>query len=192
MANISDKKNPAEPFKKALAEATKALANDPDLGVVFSVDPPGMSNDQLRLPQVTRRMTRDEVLLARGNADAFALRRRFHNPSTNARYEPLGNMARELYDSMEAARCEAVGAKSMPGTAGNIDSKISFEAESKGYGQLTEASQAPLPVAAGYLIRHLATGRDLPPAANNVMNLWKDFIQTSAGDNLESLETVLD
>jgi cobaltochelatase CobT len=192
LANISDKKNPAEPFKKALAEATKALANDPDLGVVFSVDPPGMSNDQLSLPQVTRRMTRDEVLLARGNADAFALRRRFHNPSTNARYEPLGNMARELYDSMEAARCEAVGAKSMPGTAGNIDSKISFEAESKGYGQLTEASQAPLPVAAGYLIRHLATGRDLPPAANNVMNLWKDFIQTSAGDNLESLETVLD
>jgi len=192
LANISDKKNPAEPFKKALAEATKALANDPDIGVVFSVDPPGMSDDQLRLPQVTRRMTKDEVLLARGNADAFALRRRFHNPSTNARYEPLGNMARELYDSMEAARCEAVGAKSMPGTAGNIDAKIASEADNKGYGQLTEASQAPLPVAAGYLIRHLATGRVLPPAANNVMNLWKDFIESSAGDNLETLETVLD
>ena len=33
--------NPADPFKKALAEATKVLANDPDLSITYSVDPPG-------------------------------------------------------------------------------------------------------------------------------------------------------
>ena len=70
--------NPADPFKKALAEATKTLADDAELSVTYSVDPPGATNDAVRLPQVTRRMTRDEVLLARGTADAFALRRRFH------------------------------------------------------------------------------------------------------------------
>ncbi|PTX54038.1 cobaltochelatase CobT subunit [Litoreibacter ponti] len=183
--------NPADPFKKALAEATKTLANDPDLGVAYSVDPPGMTNDQVRLPQVTRRMTRQEVLMARGTADAFALRRRFHNPSTNARYEPQGNMARDLYDAMETARCEAMGARTMPGTAGNIDAKIGSEAERKGYGQITEASQAPLSVAAGYLIRHLATGRELPADAANVMNLWKDFIEGAAGGTLEDLQDVL-
>ncbi len=190
MANKND--NPADPFKKALAEATKTLANDPDLGVSFSVDPPGMTNDQVRLPQVTRRMTKDEVLLARGTADAYALRRRFHNPSTNNRYEPQGNMARDLYDAMETARCEAMGARAMPGTAGNIDAKIGSEASRKGYEQITEPGQAPLSVAAGYLIRHLATGRDLPKGADNVMNLWKDFIEQSAGGTLENLEDVLD
>ncbi len=183
--------NPADPFKKALAEATKTLANDPDLGVSYSVDPPGMTNDQVRLPQVTRRMTKDEVLLARGTADAYALRRRFHNTSTANRYEPQGNMARDLYDAMETARCEAMGARTMPGTAGNIDAKIGNEADRKGYAGVTEAAQAPLSVAAGYLIRHLATGRDLPPAAGNVMNLWKDFIEGAAGGTLEDLQDVL-
>lgn len=184
--------NPADPFKKALAEATKTLANDPDLNVSFSVDPSGMANDQMRLPQVTRRMTKDEVLLARGTADAYALRRRFHNPATANRYLPQGNMARDLYDAMETARCEAMGARTMPGTAGNIDAKIGNEADRKGYGSITEANQAPLSVAAGYLIRHLATGRELPESASNVMNLWKDFIEQSAGGTLEDVQNVLD
>ncbi len=189
---MSKNDNPADPFKKALAEATKTLANDPDMGVSFSVDPPGMTSDQVRLPQVTRRMTRDEVMLARGTADAYALRRRFHNQATNSRYIPQGNMARDLYDAMETARCEAMGARAMPGTAGNIDAKIGSEADRKGYGQITDSAQAPLSTAAGYLIRHLATGRDLPPSATNVMNLWKDFIEQSAGGTLENLHEVLD
>ena len=63
--------NPADPFKKALAEATKTMADDPDLTVTYSVDPPGMTADAMRLPQVSRRMTREEVLVARGTADAL-------------------------------------------------------------------------------------------------------------------------
>ena len=104
--------NPADPFKKALAEATKVLANDRELTVTYSVDPAGQTADSIRLPQVTRRMTRDEVLLARGTADAFALRHKFHDPKVAARYMPQGQMARELYDAMETARTEAVGAGS--------------------------------------------------------------------------------
>ncbi|MEM7644589.1 MAG: cobaltochelatase subunit CobT, partial [Pseudomonadota bacterium] len=61
--------NPAEPFKKALAEATKVMADDPELSVSYSVDPAGLAGDNMRLPQVSRRMTRDEVLQARGTAD---------------------------------------------------------------------------------------------------------------------------
>ena len=64
MSKPSD--NPADPFKKALAEATKVMANDPDLSVTFTVDPPGATRETVRLPQVSRRMTREEVLIARG------------------------------------------------------------------------------------------------------------------------------
>ncbi|MEM8751470.1 MAG: cobaltochelatase subunit CobT, partial [Pseudomonadota bacterium] len=64
---MTDKpQNPVEPFKKALGEATRAMANEPELNVTYSVDPPGVANDTLRLPQITRRMTRAEVMLARG------------------------------------------------------------------------------------------------------------------------------
>ena len=184
--------NPADAFKKALSEATKVLANDPDLNVSYSVDPAGLSGDAMRLPQVSRRMTREEVMLARGTADAMALNRRYHNGQTHARYTPQGEMARELYEAMETARCEAVGARDMPGTAGNIDAKIAHDAMRKGYDQVKQAADAPLAVAAGYLIRHLATGRDLPSGATNVMELWRPFIEQQAGGTLEDLDAILD
>ena len=105
MSKPSD--NPADPFKKALAEATKTLAHDPELSVSFTVDPSGISGEQMRLPQVSRRMSREEVLLARGTADALAFNRRYHSADTHARYAPTEGMARELYQAMETARCEA-------------------------------------------------------------------------------------
>ena len=183
--------NPADPFKKALAEATKVLANDPELSITYSVDPPGSSPDSIRLPQVSRKMTRQEVLLARGTADAMAMRHKYHNLSTFNRYAPQGQMAKDIYDAMETARCEAVGAKDMPGTASNIDAKIENEALRQGFGDIKEASQAPLATAAGYLVRHLATGRELPKDAANVMNLWRSFIEGQTEGNLESLEESL-
>jgi len=183
--------NPADPFKKALAEATKVLADDAELTVSYSVDPAGMSGDAMRLPQVSRRLTRDEVLLARGTADAMAMHRRYHDGSTHARYAPQGDIARELYEAMETARCEAMGARDMPGTAGNIDAKIGHEALRRGYDQINDASDAPLSAAAGYLVRHLATGRDMPEGAQNVMELWRGFIEDQCGGKLDDINDVL-
>ena len=179
--------NPADPFKKALSEATKVMANDPELSVTFSVDPSGASDQNIRLPQISRRMTREEVLLARGTADALALRHKYHDAGTFNRYVPQGQVARDIYNAMETARCEAVGASDMPGTAGNIDAKIKNEALRQGFGDIHEASQVPLATAAGYLVRHLATGRDLPPDATNVMNLWRDFIEAQTEGSLSNL-----
>ena len=189
MSKPSD--NPADPFKKALSDATRVLANDAEVSVSFTVDPPGMTKEAMRLPQVTRRMTRDEVLLARGTADGFALKRRFHNVGTHTRYMPSGEMARDLYESMETARCEAVGAQHMPGTAGNIDARIAHDAERKGYAQIRSQTEAPLSVAAGLLIREMATGRELPRGAKSVADLWRPFFEEQAGETLENLDHVL-
>ncbi|WP_114287443.1 cobaltochelatase subunit CobT [Candidatus Halocynthiibacter alkanivorans] len=189
--SVNKNNNPADPFKKALAQATKVMADDPDLGVTYSVDPPGMTADSVRLPQVSRRMTRHEVLLARGTADSFALQRKYHDNPTHNRYLPQGQMARDIYEAMESARCEAVGARDMPGTAGNIDAKIENEAMRKGWSGIKERGEAPLPVAAGLLLRHLATGRDLPEGADNVMGLWREFIEGKAGDTLANIDALL-
>jgi cobaltochelatase CobT len=183
--------NPAEPFKKALAEATRVMADDPDLTVSYSVDPPGMTADTVRLPQISRRLTREEVLIARGTADAFALRRKHHSVEIYNKYSPTGQMARDLYEAMENARCEAVGARDMPGTLGNIDAKIANEADRKGYGQIRSTQDAPLAQAAGYMIRHLATGRPMPGGAANVMELWRPFIEQQVAGTLEKIDETL-
>ena len=124
--------NPADPFKKALSEATRALAEDRELNVTFSADPSGVAGDTMRLPQVSRRMGRDEILLARGTADALAMRMRHHDAATHSRFAPAGPMARELYEAMETARCEALGARDMPGALSNIDARIGADADKKG------------------------------------------------------------
>ena len=190
MASNSD--NPADPFKKALAEATKVMANNPELNVNFTVDPSGISGDSIRLPQISRRMSREEVLIARGTSDALALYHRYHNEKTHARYVPEGGIAQEIYEAMETARCEALGARDMPGTAGNIDAKIASETDRVGYRDIKDRSDAPLSDAAGFLIRSLATGRELPEGAQNVLNLWRDFLETQAGRTIENVSDQLE
>ncbi|MDO5706774.1 MAG: cobaltochelatase subunit CobT, partial [Paracoccus sp. (in: a-proteobacteria)] len=183
--------NPADPFKKALTEATRALAGEHELNVTFSADPAGMSGDTMRLPQVSRRMTRDEILLARGTADALAMKLRHHDAGTHARYAPAGPMARELYEAMETARCEALGARDMPGALSNIDARIGAEADKKGWAQIKAASDAPLSVAAGLILRQAATGRALPPGAQHIADLWRPFVEQQAAGTLDDLSAAL-
>ena len=184
--------NPADPFKKALGEATRALAGEAELDVTYSADPPGRTNTGLRLPQVSRRMTRAEVMLARGTADAFALLERFHNPATNSRYAPPGETARAIFDAMETARCEAIGARAMDGVADNLDARLSDECDRRGYAALKQTSEAPMHEAAAFMLRQKLTGRPLPAAAQNVLDIWQDFFDghvesdlTALGDTLE-------
>jgi len=184
--------NPADPFKKALEHATKALANTPELSVTFSVDPPGFSNDTMRLPQVSRRMTRDEVLQARGTADAMALRLRFHNDAIHNRYMPQGRAAREIYDAMATARCESVGARVMPGTATNIDAKLEAEAVKLGYDDAQSMNDVPMASALGYYLRQVSTGRDMPPAVANALAQWKTTIEQRSGETFKNLGDTMD
>ncbi|WP_439103566.1 cobaltochelatase subunit CobT [Celeribacter marinus] len=184
--------NPADPFKKALADATRVLADDAELTVTFSMDPAGLTNDTVRLPQISRRMTKDEVLIARGTADALAMRHKYHDGKTFNRYAPQGQMAYDIYDALETARCEAVGARAMPGTASNIDAKIGNDAMRRGYDGITKSEDAPLAQAMGYYLRHMATGRELPGGAANVMALWRDFIEQQTQGDFDDLDSFLD
>jgi cobaltochelatase CobT len=184
--------NPADPFKKALGEATRALAGEPELDVSYSADPPGKTNSGLRLPQVSRRMTRAEVMLARGTADSFALRERFHNPVTNARYAPPGETARAIFDALESARCEAIGARAMEGVANNLDARLSADCDRRGYQAMKSSTEAPMAEAAGFLMRQKLTGRPLPTGAQNVLDLWQDFFDGHLESDLASSSNLED
>ncbi len=185
-------RNQIESFKKALSETTRSIAEDRELAVRFSADPSGISRDTISLPHIGSRVSKSSLSVSRGIADGLALRRRYHNPDTHMKYLPEGETARSLFESMESARCEAVGARAMPGTATNIDARIADQAIRKGYSQISDQSEAPLPEALGYMIRHLATERELPESAGIVLDLLKNHIESKAGNTLEGLERALD
>src|SRR5690625_1783596 len=189
---IKKSDNPSEPFKKALGEATRALARNHDLEITYSADPPGRTNTGMRLPQISRRMTRDEVLLARGTADAYALRERFHDASINARYSPQGPVAREIFDALETARVEAIGARAMPGVADNLDALLAATAERKGYADMTSHEDSPMHEAAGLMLRKAVTGRELPEGSEHLLNLWKDHLDEHLGSDLEGIPQMLE
>ena len=180
--------NPADPFKKALAEATKSLANEPELNVSYTIDPPGISNETIRLPQVSRNLTKEEVLLARGTADAYALKIRFHDEQTHKRYMPQGQVAKDLYEAMETVRVESLGAKVMPGTASNIDAKIEAECIKLGYDSVSNPADAPISAAASFLLRRLATDRKLPKAAQNLVDLRADLFGHDTNSTMKDLK----
>ncbi|WBU55667.1 cobaltochelatase subunit CobT [Paracoccus sediminicola] len=185
--------NPADPFKKALTEATRALADDAELNVTYTADPSGVAGDTMRLPQISRRMGRDEIIQARGTADSLAMRIRHHDAETHARYAPSGPLAHEIYDAVETARVEALGARHMPGALSNIDAKMGAEAVRRGYDQARQPADVPLPAAAGYLLREAATGRALPPGAAEAAELWRPFVTQQAGHVLDAArETIPD
>lgn len=199
MGNVMSKKtdNPAEPFRKAVTETTRALAGEAELSVKFSVDPPGLSGDTARLPQVSHRMTAQEVRLARGHGDAYAMRRRHHDDGVHAQYSPSGDTARQLFDAMENARIEALAAKQMPGVGDNLDVLLTEEAKRKGWGdasggRLGGEGEIDLSDAARLLIRQHGSGRDLPDSAASALARWKDTLETQTGESLQDLDGCLD
>ena len=103
------------PFKSALEKTTRALADDGNLKLSVSGSINQMEGQTAKIPQISRKMTKEAVLLARGNADALALKKRFHNDQIHERYLPQGQLAKQLYNNLETARCEIIGAKCYQG-----------------------------------------------------------------------------
>ncbi len=177
----------AAPFKKALSLAMRAMANDADLNVTFTPDPAGVSGEIARLPQISRALKNDEILMARGTSDVLALHKRFHNETVHNRYLPQGAQAVALYDTMAKARCEALGARAMPGTAGNIDAKLESDALKQNFDVAQSFKDVPMEIALGYYLRQKITGRVLPATITHALAQWETIINERSGARFDDI-----
>jgi len=66
------KEAPLDPFKRALTLATRSIAADSTVEVVFSSEPPGLNGKTARLPEPSRIPSKAEIAVIRGHADAAA------------------------------------------------------------------------------------------------------------------------
>ena len=176
--------SPTAPFKNALEKTTRALAEDSELKLSVSGSSTELDGHTAKIPQISRKMTKDEVMLARGNADALALKKRFHNSLLHDHYLPTGQLAQQLYQNLETARCEIIGAQILPGTATNLDAKITEDIKQRSQVADVDSQDLTIAEAAGYMLRQIATGRPLPKSAEVLTEKWREFIQTEAGATL--------
>ena len=92
------KPDPLAPFKRAVALATRSLAANKSMNVVFSSDAPGYDGKTVRLPQPSRAMSRKEVAIIRGHADAIALMISLHDAKVHASLTPPSGAAKSAFE----------------------------------------------------------------------------------------------
>ena len=180
------------PFKTALEKTTRALADDPNLSLAVSGSTNILAGTSAKIPQIPRNMNKNEVLLARGNADALALKRRFHDTELYKRYLPKGQLAQKLYNNLETTRCEIIGIKALPGTGTNLDAKIIEEIKQREQIADVDAADFSIADAAGYFLRQFATNRPLPEVAHTLTEKWRELIQSEAGKTITDASRAFD
>ncbi|MFO0994643.1 MAG: cobaltochelatase subunit CobT [Hyphomicrobiales bacterium] len=178
---------PAGEFKRALTLAMKTIAEEPELTVTFGSEAPGLSGTKAKLPQVTNDLTVNEVAIARGVSDSFALRIANHSDSVHNHYRPEGRNARAVYEAAEQARVEAIGARAMPGMAMNLTAMLDDRYQKRPTVGASDRANAPLEEAVGLLIRERLTGLPPPQHAKLLLDLWRPWIEERAKTNFDHL-----
>ncbi|MGI9301276.1 MAG: cobaltochelatase subunit CobT [Gammaproteobacteria bacterium] len=181
-----------EEFQRATAAATRALAKDGELSVEFVAAPASVSGSTVRLPRPARNLPYEEVSQVRGEADAIALRRRYHDTGIHARATPADAVAREVFEAMEQTRCETLGARRMAGVATNLDAALEQHCRRMGFAQITEREEAPLADVMRLLTRETLAGAAPPPVAAKVVDLWRSQVSADARMAMSQLSQHLD
>ena len=191
-SNKGGNDGPVEEFRRVTAAAMRAMAHEPELTVSFTPDPPGISGEEARLPLPARDLPAEEVSVVRGEADAMALRLRHHNSELHQTRLPSAPAARALYDAVEQARVEAIGANRMTGVADNLSAALEMRCRDKGFARVTQRDQAPVSEAVALLVREALTGATPPPSARQMVDVWRPFVESKIGAAFSSLGDSLD
>ncbi|HUI95816.1 MAG TPA: cobaltochelatase subunit CobT [Xanthobacteraceae bacterium] len=186
------KEAPTEPFKRAVTGCLRAIARHPELEVAFAAERPGMVGGKARLPEPPRKLTRGDAAIVRGHADAIALRMACHDPAVHRRLIPGGQQARAVFEAVEQARVEAIGARRMQGVAANLSAMLDDKFHRGKFDEVTDRADAPIEEAIAMMVRERLTGMTPPPAAKRLVDLWRPWIEGRAGRALDKLEKLVE
>src|SRR3974390_1501865 len=188
----SSKESPAEPFKRAVTGCVRALARKPELEVSFAAERPGLMGGKVRLPEPPRKLSKAEAAIVRGHADSIALRIACPDAAIHRRLQPAGQQARAVFEAVEQARVEAIGARRMDGVAQNLTAMLDERFHRAKFDGITDRADAPIEDALALMVRERLTGLAPPRAAKRLVDLWRPLIEDRAGRNLDRLESLLE
>jgi len=183
---------PIETYKRALSAATKALSGERELDVQYGGEIGVLTRrgdeTQIVLPVPPTQPTKKAIAKSRGEADALALRLALHDGDVYAKNLPNPGPAQAIYEALEQARIEALGARVLAGVGDNLHAAQDARARRRGYhrGDL-EQKDAPLAEAIGVLAREVFHGRPAPKGAKGLLAAWRDYIFEMGGGELETL-----
>lgn len=189
----SNKPDAAAPFKGAVGATLRAVAGKPDIEVAFTSDRPILTKDKARIANLPRLPTARDIAIARGQADAMAMRLAAHDEGTHRRRAPLDPEARAAFDALEQARVEALGCKRLPGMRQNLAEALEDRLFRANFGQVAEKNDAPLAEALGVMLRERLGGIEVPESGQTLVDLWREDVESRCTRSLAALsESIAD
>ena len=182
---------PTEPFKRALAHAARSLAETPDLEVVFSGETPGLVGRRATLPHPPRDLNGREAARIRGLADQMALRLAHHDETAHSRLRPVANESAAVFEAIEQARIDSIGANAMGGVRANLRALIETQVERRGLARMEDRTKAPIADVLGLIVRERLTGEPPPDAARALVDALRPELEAKAGRDLDRLSSAV-
>src|SRR6476659_4300590 len=179
-------------FRRVLAGASRAIARDPEVDVIFATDIAAPSGKTARVVSPGPALEPRLVAEARGAADSVALRLRYHDAALHARVAPVDVDARAVFDALETARVEALGARSMGGVKENLANLTDARVRGDAIVRARNAEEVPLATAVGLIARERLTGEAPPKAALPGLKLVAPWIEDKAAAEFDALALTLD
>ncbi|CAN7577161.1 cobaltochelatase subunit CobT [Rhizobium sp. LjRoot254] len=181
-----------EPFRRALTGCIRSIAGSAEVEVNFANDKPGVVGDRMRLPELSKKPNAGELAVLRGLGDSMALRRACHDERLHSSLAPASPDARAIYDAVEQARVEAIGASRMEGTAQNLHFMLSDKYSKANFRGISGRDDAPIEEAMSMMVREVLTGTPPPASAGQVLDLWRNFFKEKAEKEVGSLKNVME
>jgi cobaltochelatase CobT len=141
---VPDNESPIEQFRRTTAAAIRAIAERDDITASFTPSGQGLVGTEARLPLPARDLPPEDAATVRGEADAIALRLRYHDDKIHKTRRPGAEMARQIFDTVEQTRCEALGIRRMAGVAANLDAALEEHYRNRGYARAATQEDVPL------------------------------------------------
>jgi cobaltochelatase CobT len=186
------KEAPNEPLKRAIGIAVRTIAGDEELHVDFAHNKPEINGKQITLPEPSRAPSRREVAVIRGWADSLALTAACHDRKIHKRLAPSAGPARAVFEAVERARVEALGANRMMGMADNLSAKCEDLYIHGKFATIRDRKDAPLEDALALIVRERLTGRPPPAAAATIVDLWRPLVEKRGAKVLERMQMLAD
>ena len=175
-----------EDIKRAISSATRAIAENKELEVVFE-DTGSSAENKIVLPQIKLDVNPESLSQLRGNADNQALRYKYHNQDTFKEYEPSGEKNRKIYEILEDTRIQLIGSKLMRGVKNNLHSLYEDKFKDKNISEISKQSDIDIEDAIDLYFRNKVSPDYLPKDSNKAINVWKKWLQSRIGDSSNSL-----
>ena len=185
-------RSPLDAFKDVLSGAARSIARDAEVEVGFTADTPHMAGKAIKVPTPGRNLPADQVALARGFADANALKLRHHNAKVHGAAAPADATARAVYDAVEQARVEAIGSRAMEGVRANLNHALDLRLKSDPIRRARSADEVPLSTALALKVRERLTGQAVPKEAVSGLAMVEQWIEDKAGADLDALAMAID